>query len=193
MDCQGNKGSKGHSCPLAPSDSLVDRQEINSGSGENFYSPSTTPPQNLAEVKPFVDAIKPLTSTGLFSPPSTLPPVTLPPHPPISPIASGQAYSESGSSVATPKEQKLLDQPIQSGLVQAWVDRFPTSPSIEWDHYTASPSFNQDEQFWRSLGRVSTTDFGFLSDISGDHPETPNRNRKIQIVSTQSSDLENIK
>ena len=192
MDCQGNKGSKGHSCPLAPSDSLVDPQEINSGSGENFYSPSTTPPQNLAEVKPFVDAIKPLTSTGLFSPPSTLPPVTLPPHPPISPIASGQAHSESGSSLATPKEQKLLDQPIQSGLVQAWVDRFPTSPSIEWDHYTASPSFNQDEQFWRSRGRVSTTDFGFLSDNSGDYPETPNRNRKIQIVSTQSSDLETL-
>ena len=176
MENQGDKVSKGLQGPLAYSDSLGEHKN----SGELFYSPSTTPTETSpSEAKPLAESVRPLTSTGLFSPPSQLPPVTLPPHPPLSPISSEDLQGEG----------KLLDQQIQPSLVEAWVDQLSTSPSIEWDPYTASPSFNQDQLFWSTRGRVSSfTDYAFLSDSSVELVQSPVR--KIQLVSTQSSDLE---
>lgn len=77
--------------------------------------------------------IRPLTSTGLFSPPTSLPSVTLPSHPPLSPITSGQDFFDAVSVIQTP----------------------------EWDNYDSSPTFNLDQNFWQSR-KFSDTDPAFL-------------------------------
>ena len=51
-------------------------------------------PQPALDYHPFLQAIRPLASSGIFSPPHSLPLVTLPDHTPLSPIphASGSQY-----------------------------------------------------------------------------------------------------
>ena len=187
MAKQENSGSKGSSNPLAPPDSLIGHEN----SGETFYSPTTTPPETSPpnpEVKPLAETVKPLTSTSLFSPPPFLPPVVLPPHPPLSPIQKAPESSESDYSLLTGPNQ-LLNLQLQHSSVEAWLNQVPSSPSIEWDPYSVSPSFCQEEQFWSSRQRVvSTTQPYFLSDSSG----IISVGRKVQLVSTQSSDLESL-
>ena len=76
-----------------------------------------------------------MTSTGLFSPPSLLPFVSLPGHPPLTPISRNRAYSQTSSelSVATP----------------------------EWDNFNSRPSYELNKSFW-DCRKYSETDPIFL-------------------------------
>ena len=79
--------------------------------------------------------IRPLTSTGLFSPPTNLPPVAPPNHPPLSPIVQGVVLCEN----KTPES-------IQSG---------------EWDGFVQTPTFLSNRPFW--IRKRSDTEHSLLS------------------------------
>ena len=76
-----------------------------------------------------------MTSTGLFSAPSLLLVVSLPGHPPLTPISRNRAYSQTSSelSVATP----------------------------EWDNFNSRPSYELNKSFW-DCRKYSETDPIFL-------------------------------
>ena len=96
---------------------------------QNLQSPSQNPLSIARVAAPPVPVditspplgIRPLTLTGLFSPPSILPSVNLPNHPPPSPISWDHSLldTESLGSVQTP----------------------------EWDNYDNSPSFKLNQKF----------------------------------------------
>ena len=194
MENQDNPGSKGHSGPLASSDSLEKSipsspkfevcEEIPLEQLSNLVPVSPSPPAPF--YTPLTESIRPLTSTGLFSPPSVLPPVTLPLHPPLSPITfdwSGLAAGD--SSPASPSgPNQLLNQGIQLSSVEAWADQIAASLEAEWDPYNSSPTFNKDDQFWQSRPRLSTTNPGFLSDTSVENSPA------VTLVNIQCSDLD---
>ena len=130
MENQEDSGSKGPPCPLAPSDSL------------DNPNPETSHPRGATSLSsssstPLAQGIRPLTSTGLFSPPSTLPPVTLPPHPPLSPLTSDLLRLPTGDNSPAPPsgQSQLLDQQFQFSSVEAFSDQLATSPEVEWANY----------------------------------------------------------
>ena len=172
VEKQVNSRSKGHHSPLASTESLV-----------NPDNPEVTSPSTPEGV-----VVRPLTSTTLFSPPTLLPPVTLPPYSPLSPVRSAASWPLSSGCFKSPCGQNgLLNQPLQPTSMESWLDGLESSPSIEWDPYSKSPSFSHNRTFWQSRPRVSTTDPSFLSDPTDCAPEYY---RQIQLVSTESSDLD---
>ena len=60
----------------------------NSGRPDIFLNKNPVSPEEKTP------PIRPLTSTGLFSPPTNLPPVAPPNHPPLSPIVQGVVLCE---------------------------------------------------------------------------------------------------
>ena len=184
MENQENSGSKGPPSPLAPSDSL-DNPNLNTSHPRGATSVSSSPST------PFAQSIRPLTSTGIFSPPSTLPPVTLPPHPPLSPITGDLSRLPPGDNSPAPPsgQSEILNQQLQLSSAEALLDQLATSPEVEWDNYSSSPTFKRNQRFWKSRPRLSSTDPAFLSDSPSDH--SPGI-RKIQLVSTECSDIDSI-
>ena len=101
-----------------------------------FQFPATSPVSHS-----FLYPILPLTSTGLFSPPSNLPLVTLPNHSPISPIPD---------NIHIP-----LGSPTSVSEVVREIGKL--SPEPEWDNFVNSPTFNDQRNFWDSR-RLSEED-----------------------------------
>ena len=107
MEKQVNSRSKGHHSPLASTESLV-----------NPDNPEVTSPSTPEGV-----VVRPLTSTTLFSPPTLLPPVTLPPYSPLSPVRSAASWPLSSGCFKSPCGQNgLLNQPLQPTSVESWLD-----------------------------------------------------------------------
>ena len=126
----------------------------------DFFPPSGN--KNPVSPEEKTPPIRPLTSTGLFSPPTNLPPVAPPNHPPLSPIVQGVVLWEN----KTPES-------IQSG---------------EWDGFVQTPTFLLNRRFWNSRKR-SDTEHSLLSVGSFGSLSSP---FKIPVVDTASSDLESL-
>ena len=112
----------------------------------NFQFPNCPPVSH-----PFLESIRPLTSTGLFSPPSNLPLVSLPDHPPISPIARDTNLVTVGldSPRSIPEQGDKFKPSLQLSNVQNWLQNL--SPEPEWDTYFRTPPTYSDQQaFWES-------------------------------------------
>ena len=209
-DCKVNKtvedqdkpGSKGLPSPLAPFD-CPDQPGTPSNPLSNplTSAPSFPSLENLLPVLPSIEetslaeSIRPLTSTGLFSPPSHLPPVTLPPYPPFSPIPcdlSSTVPNENSPGIPYAGQNQLLNRELQFSSVGAWVDRLAVASEAEWDNYNSSPTFNRDNQFWNSRARLSTTDPCFLSGGDSSSEENSPEVRKVELVDTVLSDFDTV-
>ena len=161
------------------------------------YLPSLFP-QPSPDSHPFLQTIRPLTSTGLFSPPSHLPLVTLPNHPPLSPITgdSGQLLTGTPSSVlSAPAPVERLQSRLQRSNIQDWVANLSPEPEGDWDSYNNSPSYNQQEKFWNSREEAQndgdiayTSDRYFLSPVpsSSQEPDI----QQVELVDTICSELD---
>ena len=134
--------------------------------------------QASLSTNPFLKSIRPITSSGLFSPPYNLPLVQLPNHSPISPIGPPILENEvfdSESVFSTPpcdiRPRKAFDVQEENSNVHDWLGAL----SPEWDTYEQTPTFYK-KGFENSL---------LFSPIL----EEEHSVRKIQLVSTEQSEL----
>ena len=115
-----------------------------------------TYPQPPLSSHPFLQSIKPLASSGIFSPPHSLPLVTLPDHTPLSPItqtSSNQLYSpDSVFSPPNPSPSNCHAKQLHRSNVEEWFQTL--TPEQEWDTYNPSLTFQDYHQFWESRGLV---------------------------------------
>ena len=135
-------------------------------------------PQTPLSSHPYLESIRPITSSGIFSPPYNLPLVRLPNHSPISPIGLPTVEDEvfeSESVFSTPpcdiRPRRVFDVQQEDSNVHDWLGAL----SPEWDSYEQFPTFY----------KKGFSDSFLFSPIQ----EEGNSVRKIQIVSTEQSEL----
>ena len=157
---------------------LLDPTDINIG----IY------PQPKPNSHPFLREIRPLASSGVYSPPPSQPLVGLPNHPPLSPIAhipNSPGVPQTPDSVFTTEEininkGKPINKNLQRSNVKDWLTNL--SPEQEWDHFSPLPIFQNQQEFWNSRGLLP-----ILS--TGESQIDINQNHLIQCVSTDSEDF----
>ena len=140
-DLSGKPGSKSNEPikpPITVSSSIVSSTPLSSGQVTSFPVPTDTyPPQ------PILSVVRPLTSTGLFSPPASLPPVQLPNHPPLSPIP----YPPPAVSVSP----NPADEQVDRLAIQLELTNLSSPGESEWDNYFRTPpTYNDQREFWDS-------------------------------------------
>ena len=92
---------------------------------------------------PIHSVVRPLTSTGLFSPPASLPSVQLPNHPPLSPIPH--------QLPAVPVSPAQAGEQVDRLAVQLELTNLSSSGEPEWDNYFRTPpTYNDQREFWDS-------------------------------------------
>ena len=115
-------------------------------------------PQPEPNSHPFLREIRPLASSGVYSPPPSQPLVGLPNHPPLSPIAhipNSPGVPQTPDSVFTTEEininkGKPINKNLQRSNVKDWLTNL--SPEQEWDHFSPLPTFQNQQEFWNSRG-----------------------------------------
>ena len=161
---------------------------LSAGATATVGQPTSQPPLGIVTARPItltlphqttsplLEAIRPLTSTGLFSPPHSLPLVSLPNHPPLSPIPRDlnlHPYSGHPHCNFSPQEGLgVQGDPVAlpaGQVVQDWIANLSAEP--DWDPYNSSPSYLNQQQFWNSrelngADKSSTIGRHFLSPVS---------------------------
>ena len=123
-------------------------------------------PQPNPDYHPFLREIRPLASSGIFSPPHSQPLVFLPNNLPISPISRVSELTgtqQTPDSVFIPPEEHLYrgnNWLLHRSSVKQWMQAL--NPEQEWDTFNPSPTFRNSQEFWDSRGLGLT----FLQDLT---------------------------
>ena len=136
-------------------------------------------PQPPLESHPFLQAIRPLASSGIYSPPPSLPLVTLPGHTPISPIpniTSQTSISNSSSSIFLSPEYQNTEVPrlvqladhLDYSNVRDWIATL--TPEQEWDTYNPTPTFCSQLEFWNSRRQFPSLATSTRNEITSHYP-----------------------
>ena len=141
-------------------------------------------PQPAPNSHPFLRAIRPLASSGIYSPPRSQPLVTLPNHSPLSPIPH---ISGSAENIFTPDRVFISPEPVDRRNpkpdirvdVRQWVEA--VTPEQEWDTFNPIPTFQNHQEFWNSRGLLP-----LVSDSQNNLQF--DKSHQIQIVSTDLSE-----
>ena len=139
-------------------------------------------PQPALSSHPFLREIRPLASSGVYSPPSSQPLVCLPNHAPISPIphiSEEQPIFSPGTVFISPENQLLQRKRLnKDSHVKEWLEAH--TPEQEWDAYNPLPTFQLQDEFWESRGLLPILDHNYTPGIQ--------QIQQVRIVSSSTSD-----
>ena len=162
----------------------------------NFPFPSDTyVPQ------PILSVVRPLTSTGLFSPPPSLPLVQLPNHPPLSPIPHdlNQVPPRQSSPASVGEQVDRLAVRLERSHIQHWLHNLSPAGEPEWDNFHRTPpTYNNQIEFWDSRYEAIAEDLNEAIDGESDTSGNIFRNqahqqeelKQVELVETLSSELD---
>ena len=199
----GDKSEKpGNIPPTVPSQPTPTHPSpTTTGSTATVPTTSTVPavspfpfPTDAYVPSPLLRVIRPLTSTGLVSPPPSLPLVHLPDHPPLSPIQGDfiNFPSNSNSPASVGEQVDRLAVRLEHSHIQEWLHNLSPAGEPEWDTYFRTPpTYNTQREFWDSRHESFTGD----SEISGNlfSPLVESHQpdfQQIELVDTVTSDLD---
>ena len=181
--------------PEKPGETDTNQPPVQSSTNPNTQ-PSLPPPflvpSDTFIPQPIFEVIRPLTSSGLVSPPPSLPLVKLPNHPPLSPIQGNSQFLSNQNSPDSPdlfKDQlDRLEVRGERSHIRAWLQNLSPCPEPQWDNYfNTPPSYNNDEVFWESRDEAIETNQNLFSPAADSNPGEA---RQIQLVETLSSELD---
>ena len=160
-----------------------------SSTNPNILSPTLVPSDTYIP-QPIFEVIRPLTSSGLVSPPPSLPLVKLPNHPPLSPIQGSSQFISNQNSPDSPDlirdQLGRLGVRLERSHIRNWLQNLSPCAEPQWDDYfNTPPTYNNQQAFWES--RFEVTEENLLSPVS---ESQAGEVKKIQLVETLSSELD---